>query len=375
MAPTRGEGGPGTSTDLQTAVGPACGPIRTRPPAEHRDPVESDRVPVAAVAFDALGTSCRVVVGGSADDAGLAAAATAQVRQLERRWSRFDPDSEISQLNRHPGRLTIVSASTYQLVQRAEEARAATGGRFNPLLLDQLETAGYRRSWLAGGGPAANAADAAIALDPARPGTTEPIEMLAEVHGVRIPVGARFDPGGLGKGLAVDQVTDWCLAEGATTVCIDLGGDLRVHGEPWYGPQWRIGVDHPFRPGTELAAFTPSEGAAVTTSTTLRRSWAGPGGHRHHHLLDPITGRPSASDVVAVTTCSSRAWWAEVAAKAALLAGSAAATTVLAGLATPGIVVTADGRVLRWSAGEALDRRYDDNSAPATAGGAGRTAA
>ena len=149
-------------------------------------------------------------------------------------------------------------------------------------------------------------------------------------------------------------------------MCVDLGGDLRVQGEPWYGPQWRIGVDHPLFPGTELAAFTPTEGA-VTTSTTLRRAWPGPGGERLHHLLDPATGRPSTGDVVAVTTCSSQAWWAEVAAKAALLAGSEAAPGVVAGLGTPGIVVTADGGVRCWS-----DTSRGDGT---TGGGAGRTAA
>ncbi len=383
--PTRSEGGPASSSaspsSEQPADGSAHGTIRTLPRAEQRRP---DLVPVAAVAFEALGTSCRVVVGGSVDDAGLAAAAAEQVRQLERRWSRFLPDSEISQLNRHPGRLTIVSAATFELVQRAEQARVATGGRFNPLLLDQLEAAGYRRSWLGDGGPGANSSDAAAGLisgpngsrpGGSMPGNGDPIELLAEVHGVRLPADARFDPGGIGKGLTVDRISEWCRAEGATTVCVDLGGDLRVHGRPWYGPRWRIGVDHPLSPGTELGAFTPDEGA-VTTSTTLRRSWPGPGGERLHHLIDPATGRPSITDVVAVTTCSSQAWWAEVAAKAALLAGSAGALGVLAELGTPGIVVTADGGILRWD-GE-RPARHDDQrqlSERAPGGGAGRTAA
>lgn len=406
MVAPRSEGGPATSVPTtsaaeQTADGPgadgrtACGTIRTlpqavqRPTPGHRPPADPvpvpvpvpvpDRVLVASVAFEALGTSCRIVVGGSPDDAGLAAAAADQVRQLEARWSRFRPDSEISQLNRHPGRLTIVSAATFDLVQRAERARSATAGRFNPLLLDHLEAAGYRRSWLDDGGPEANSSDAAEAAGPSAPamapGSDEPIELLAEVHGVRLPIGTRFDPGGIGKGLAVDRVTEWCRAEGgATTVCVDLGGDLRVHGEPWYGPQWRIGVDHPFRPGTELGAFTPEEGA-VATSTTLRRTWPGPGGERLHHLIDPATGRPAASDVVAVTTCSSQAWWAEVAAKAALLAGSAGALEVLIRLGTPGIAVTADGEVLRWD-GESPTGDEVRRSEEATGdGGAGRTAA
>lgn len=384
--PTRSEGGPASSIVSPCrplpADGPARGTIRTLPRAEEPSlpgrPLEADRlppapdlVPVATVAFEALGTSCRVVVGGSGDDAGLAAAAAEQVRQLERRWSRFLPDSEICGLNRHRGRLTIVSAATFELVQRAEQARVVTGGRFNPLLLDQLEAAGYRRSWLGGGQP--GPAGGADEVEPV-PGSGDPIELLAEVNGVRLPAGTRFDPGGIGKGLAVDRVTEWCRAEGATTVCVDLGGDLRVHGQPWYGPRWRIGVDHPLAPGTELGAFTPDSGA-VTTSTTLRRSWPGPGGQRLHHLIDPTTGRPSSTDVVAVTTCSSQAWWAEVAAKAALLAGAANSLGVLADMGTPGIVVTAGGDILRWNGDRPPgdDERHSERAT--SGGGAGRTAA
>jgi FAD:protein FMN transferase len=298
-----------------------------------------DLVPVNSVEFAAMGTACRIVLGGGAE--GLVEGARAKVEDLERRWSRFRPDSEISQLNRHPDQLTIVSQPTFQLLSHAQTAREATGNRFNPLLLDQMEAIGYRQSWLECGADQ-NHLDANE--DRCQPGSVEPIELMPAIRGVRLPTGSRFDPGGIGKGLAADLVTDWCVAHGATTVCVDLGGDIRVHGQPWYGPDWRIGVEHPDNAAGEVASFTPASGA-VTTSTTLRRSW--PGRSRPlHHLLDPATGQPVDSDLVSVTTCSSLAWWAEVAAKAALVSGSAGAADLLRQLDAPGIAITRDGRIL-----------------------------
>ena len=60
----------------------------------------------AEIAFTAMGTDCRVVVAGTAP---LADAGRARIDELERRWSRFRADSEISQLNRAAGRPTAPS--------------------------------------------------------------------------------------------------------------------------------------------------------------------------------------------------------------------------------------------------------------------------
>ena len=287
-----------------------------------------------------------VTIGGPAD---LPTRISRLVADLERRWSRFTGASEVSTLNRSAGRVTVVSEETYLLVSSAATAHELTGGRFHPLMLEQLEALGYRHRW-----------EEAIAVPtgaPVGPAVAEPIQLYPEASAVRLPAGSRFDPGGIGKGLAVDLAIEACIAEGATTASVELGGDLRVHGQPWFGPSWRIPVADPFDDESDIGAFTPTEGA-VTTSSTLRRAWAGPGPTRLHHLLDPATGHPGRTDLVAVTTCSRRAWWAEVAAKVALLAGSGSMGGVLAELDTPGIGVTSDRRVIRWApTGPARHRR------------------
>ncbi|MGF1597082.1 MAG: FAD:protein FMN transferase [Acidimicrobiales bacterium] len=285
------------------------------------------------VEFRAMGGPCRVVVAGGPPD--LSERAQRLVAALERRWSRFRDDSEISALNRMPGGVAIVSDETYLLVERAEAARRATGGRFNPLMLDQLERLGYDRSW-----PDARREP----RGPTLAAVEEPIALHPVASAVRLPSGCRFDPGGIGKGLAADLAVELCLHHGATTVSVELGGDIRAAGVPWNGETWQITVTDPDLDAV-IATFTPAEGA-VTTSTTERRRWV-VGDVVHHHVLDPRTGRSARTDLIAVTTCSSRAWWAQVTAKVALMAGSAAFSQVLGELRTPGVGVTSDRRVVR----------------------------
>ncbi len=211
-------------------------------------------------------------------------------------------------------------------------------------MLDQLRQLGYDVSW-----QDRASVDDTSAMGSRRgaasiqPGSTEPIDLLAPVSAVRIPAGTAFDPGGIGKGLAADLVTEFLVANGATCTSVELGGDLRFSGRPWFGPDWRIQVANPFDDRAEIAAFSTTAGA-VATSSTLRRRWMADDETRHH-LLDSRTGRSATTDLVSVTTCAASAWWAEVAAKVALMAGSESAVEVLRSLGTPGIAVTADGFV------------------------------
>jgi thiamine biosynthesis lipoprotein len=154
-----------------------------------------------------------------------------------------------------------------------------------------------------------------------------------------LPPGVRFDPGGIGKGLAADMVAEWLVGAGALGALVNLGGDLRAAGDPPDAGGWAISLPDPVRPGRELARFALPHGA-VATSSRLRRRWctaAGPA----HHLLDPATGRPATGGTVAVSVVADRAWRAEALATALFLMGPGGLDRCPD---APAIVLTADGR-------------------------------
>src|SRR4051812_35589726 len=93
----------------------------------------------------AMGTDVHLIVVGGPE--GLLAGAAAMVDELEQRWSRFLPDSEISRLNAAAGRPVAVSEETIELVERAIAGWRNTGGRFDPTLLGEVMAAGYDRSF------------------------------------------------------------------------------------------------------------------------------------------------------------------------------------------------------------------------------------
>lgn len=275
-----------------------------------------------SVSAKVMGAPTTITVAGGSP--ALGAEAIDRLDDLERHWSRFEPESEISRLNRRGGAWTTVSVDTYMLLERAEHARRWTGGLFDPLLLKELEALGYDRDFAllvqeqhetsgraepvrtpTRDGPRRPATKRnAIGLDPAR-------------RRVRLPHDAAFDPGGIGKGLAADIVCTELMASGAGGALVNVGGDLRVAGTSASGDPWVVAALHP--PDARRVLQTSlTDGGMATSSPALRR-WRDEHGE-HHHLLDPRTGTARDDLPAAVTVLARTGWQAEVLCKAALFA-------------------------------------------------------
>lgn len=269
-----------------------------------------------------MGSDCsvRVVVG---DDRGepLLDRAVERVRELEHRWSRFVPDSELCQLNEHAGAPVFTSRETFEVVSIALHGWHATGGRFDPSFLDALVDSGYDEDFdvvrtrmtldVA-------ARDSSTCADDACHDLTR-VELDARTAMVLLPSGVHLDLGGIGKGRAADLVLEQLVSDGVTGACVDLGGDLRLGGTTAEGTGWAVVVDDPFDPGTDLVTLGVESGS-ITTSSTLRRRWPTSEGSAHH-LLDPHTGAAARSGLASVTVLAAEAAWGEIHAKAAVIAG------------------------------------------------------
>jgi thiamine biosynthesis lipoprotein len=288
--------------------------------AQRRELIVAD----AQLALRVMGTTAHViVVADSVDAAGDGVEyARARLEQLERRWSRFRPDSEIARLNAAAGTPVVVHPDTLRLVEHAVDGWHRTDGRFDPTVLDAVVALGYDRDFDA----IDRAAPHPVTVTIPAPGCAG-IVTDRVVGAVRLPPGVHVDPGGIGKGLAADLVVDALMRAGARGVLVNVGGDLRVEGDAPDRDGWCVAIDHPHTGAT--LTETRLDGGAVASTWSTRRTWGGPGGERHH-LVDPATGTCATSGLAGVTVLAARAWWAEVLAKAAFVAGPVAGPELLA---------------------------------------------
>jgi thiamine biosynthesis lipoprotein len=263
--------------------------------------------------FRVMGSDAHVlVVGGRVQ---LVDDAARRLADLERRWSRFLLDSEISKCNALAGRPVLVSLETVRLVSLAVEGWKLTNHMFDPTVLTAVCDAGYDRDFH-------EVVDRAVTHTPprSRPAAGCAGIVCDEQHRtVTLPADVQFDPGGIGKGLAADIVTEELIAAGAAGALASVGGDVRVRGESPDGSAWTFGVDDPMHPGVVLLRLGLDDGA-VATSSRLQRRWQTQAGAAHH-LIDPSTGAPAVTPLVAVSAVTRDGWWAEVVAKAVLIGG------------------------------------------------------
>jgi thiamine biosynthesis lipoprotein len=293
----------------------------------------------AVETFECFGGRCAVRIADPDEATATWAVRRARASLLEAHgtFSRFDPDSELSRLNRDPRREVPASALLRRLVAAVLTAGLRSGGLVDATLLDEIEAAGYADS--RDFGPGAE-----------RPGTTDHLHPAAPSHRagwcefavddgagtVTRPAGIRLDPGGIAKGLMADLIGE-SLAD-FDSFAVDCCGDLRIGG--CRGGERTVSVDDPGG-GAPLHKLRIADGAVATSGIT-RRAWTGPDNRPAHQILDPATGNPAFTGVVQATAVAPTGLLAETLAKAALLVGPEGAESQLP---FGGVVVEEGGAV------------------------------
>lgn len=290
----------------------------------------------------AMGTAVSVELW--ADDRRQARQAMAAVmdemHRIDRCMSPHKPDSELSRINRDAGRRAVpLSGEMAALLARAIEFSRWSDGAFDISYASAGRLYDYR------GGVAPDER----ALAGARQAIGWQHLLLDRRAGTLrfgLP-GMRIDLGGFAKGHAVDRCVALLRQRGIRHALVSAGGDSHVLGDR-RGRPWMVAVRDPRRAGAS-AAVLPLQDTAISTSGDYERFFERDG-VRHHHLLDPRTGR-SPAGVRSVTIIAPDGLTAEALSKTVFVLGPARGLALVNGL--PGVdavIVDAQGG-LHHSAG------------------------
>ncbi len=237
--------------------------------------VESLPVGADTTQWSVWGTVARVVVTRAERLAAARELIETELDAVDRACSRFRPDSELARLTGDD----VVSPLLAELVGTALAAAAASDGDVDPTVGTLLRRLGYDRDF---------------ARIPAGPGVSDapsaaPGWRSVGLHGLRLTTapGLELDLGATAKAWAADRCASLVAAGLDTGVLVSLGGDLATAGPAPRGG-WRVLVQD--RPGDPACTVAIPAGAAMATSSTVSRTWAG--GSRHH-IVDPGTGLPA----------------------------------------------------------------------------------
>jgi len=235
--------------------------------------------------FIAMGTRCRVLVGGPAGTTAEVYLSNLldRVADFEAKYSRFLDGSLISLINAAAGEHWVeVDEETDRLFALCSELFFFTRGAFDPTALPLIRLWDWKRN------PPAVPADEAIRRAADRVGWNK---VQRKRGAIFLPLpGMCLDLGGIGKEYAVDLALAMAAQHGLDNVLVDFGQDIRVHGQPPGRPAWHVGLEDPRNPGACWASVAVADHAVASSGDYLRHFVHQ--GRRYGHIIDPRTGYP-----------------------------------------------------------------------------------
>ena len=258
-------------------------------------------------------------------------AACARYEQL---LSKTIDASDVSRINNAMGQTVTVDPETWEILRRAKEISAQTGGAFS------ITIAPVTALW-----SFTDTVTNMVPTDEARlkmlPLVDDQKIALGENNTVTLPAGMEIDLGGIAKGYIADKVAD-IIREKAYAGIVSLGGNVYTVGKKPDGSAFSVGIKDPHNPAASKAIIYTGDGTVVT-SGTYERGFSF-GGERFHHILDPETGWPSQSDLVSATFVMDSSMTADALATACIVIGSEKSLALAKELQLDAMFIDKDGQ-------------------------------
>ncbi len=244
-----------------------------------------------------------------------AAAAFTELRRLERVLSNYRPDSDWSEVNRNAAdRAVVVSQELFALLSACMEYSRRSEGAFDITVGPLVKAWGfYEGSGKLAGDPAVREALARVGytnvlLDPVK----------RTVRFAR--AGVEIDPGGIGKGYAVDRMIAVLKKGGIGRALVSAAGSsIYALGAPPGRDGWPVNIRTPGGAGSRTETVLLKD-ASISTSGTSEKS-VKVGGQIYGHIFDPRTGYPVRGGVFQVSVVAPRALDSEAWTKAFFVNG------------------------------------------------------
>lgn len=240
-----------------------------------------------------------------------------QLAEINQAMSTYDPNSELSRINRADTTDWIpVSAPLYIVLKTAQKISQQSKGAFDITIGPLVNLWGF--------GPEMRSAylpdqvDIASVLE--RIGYDK-LVLHDALPAVRKTYASLYvDLSGIAKGYAVDRVATMLEQQGIEHFMVEIGGEIRARGSNAQEITWQIGIDKPLSHGRSLQRVLPLKDTALATSGNYRNYFM-INDKRYMHVIDPITGWPVENHLVSVTVLADTCMLADAWATALLVLG------------------------------------------------------
>jgi thiamine biosynthesis lipoprotein len=258
---------------------------------------------------DAMGSTYSIAVYGT-DRVRMEAAIEAafdEARRLDDLLSNYKPASEWSEVNRDAAQKPVrVSAELFQLLQDCVEYSRQSEGAFDITVGPLMKVWGFYKG--TGHLPHRPEVAAAMAKVGYRYLQLDPAQRTVRF----LRPGMEIDPGGIGKGYAVDRMVEVLRRNGVQIALVaGSGSSIYGMGAPPDEPKgWLVKIKNPWDQSKTIADVWLKD-MSLSTSGSYERFFRAEG-RIYAHIMDPRTGYPAQGtvsvSVLAPRTLDSEAW-------------------------------------------------------------------
>ena len=263
------------------------------------------------LSFQAMASPCEVLIDTT--NAKLALMVGQHVAnetwRIEDKYSRYDPHSVCSTLNKNAGKVTNIDQETYLLLQFADQCYLMSDGLFD------ITSGALRRAWHFDGGdklPSKHQVEAIL------PYVGWQQTSLTETQ-FYMKKNMEIDLGGLGKEYAVDKALQLASTLSDAPMLINFGGDLAVNKARHNNQAWQIGIEQQSFSADKSIIVTIKSGALATSGDARR--FILNNGKRYSHILNVKTGWPVENPPNSITVAAPQCIQAGFLATLSLLQG------------------------------------------------------
>ena len=257
---------------------------------------------------DAMGSTFSVILYDESRSRMEAAAeeAFAEVRRLDLMLSNYRAGSELSEVNRNAATRPVkVTPELFSLLQTCLGFSRASGGAFDITVGPLMKVWGFYK----GSGRLPHRAEIRGVLT--RIGYKN-ILLDEENRTVSFArQGVELDPGGIGKGYAVDKLAEKLRETDIKTALVTASGSsIFGMGSPPGEKGWKVNIRDPKRASQHVETIYLHD-ESMSTSGNYEKFFRAEG-KLYSHIMDPRTGYPAPGmlsvSVIAAKTLDSEAW-------------------------------------------------------------------
>ncbi|HBE97615.1 MAG TPA: FAD:protein FMN transferase [Verrucomicrobiales bacterium] len=200
-----------------------------------------------------------------------------RIEKLNRIFSNYLPDSEVSQLCAKPVKVACkVSDDLFEVIAQAQEISAATGGAFD-ITLGRV-TRKWREKKLSQEKATVRESQA----------TYQDVVLNPGAKSVLLRQTLKIDLGGIAKGYIADQLMVILKKAGIKQAAVIIGGEMVFTEAPPGKAGWTVGIE---RPSHQVLGMLKLSNIALSTSGDSYQFFE-KDGVRHAHLIDPFNRKP-----------------------------------------------------------------------------------